>query len=42
MKIPNTAQTKTAFHHGSTVPYGICVNTTTHNSAPKMIFLNDN
>ena len=27
MQIANTAQTKAAFHHGSTVPYGIGVRT---------------
>ena len=39
MKIPKTAQTKTAFHHGSTVPYGIGVSTTMHSKAPKIILL---
>src|SRR6185503_16698872 len=34
MQIANTAQMKAAFHHGSTVPYGIEVRTITAMSAP--------
>src|SRR6185369_13412629 len=34
MEIANTAQTKAAFHHGSTVPYGIGVRTITAMRAP--------
>ena len=34
MHIAKTAHTKAAFHHGSTVPYGIGVRTITTISAP--------
>ena len=41
MKIPKTAQMKAAFHHGSTVPYGIGVITITHSNKPKMTLLSN-
>ena len=39
MQIPKTAQTKAAFHHGSTVPYGIAVIAIRPTSAPKTALL---
>ena len=39
MQIAKTAQTKAAFHHGSTVPYGMAAITIRPSSAPKTILL---
>jgi len=39
MQIAKTAQTKAAFHHGSTVPYGIAAITISAASAAKMSLL---
>jgi hypothetical protein len=39
MQIANTAQTKAAFHHGSTVPYGTAAMMITPTSAQKTALL---
>src|SRR5215216_398820 len=40
MQIAKTAQTKAAFHHGSTVPYGMGVRTIRVRSAPNTSLFN--
>jgi len=41
IKITNTAQTKAAFHHGSTVPYGIAATTIKATNAAKMVLFSN-
>jgi len=40
MQIAKTAQMKAAFHHGSTVPYGIAVATISKSKRVKIALLN--